>query len=112
MVDYLWLIVALPLLGFLINILFGKRIGEPLTGWLGFSLVGISWLIALVPTLDFLFGHANPETIFYYSWIPMLGADVAILWDPLASLLVMIVTGTGVSSTKLVRYSPMASQPC
>ena len=95
MVDYLWLIVVLPLLGFLINILFGKRIGEPFAGWLGFSLVGISWLIALVPTLDFLFGHANPETIFYYSWIPMLGADVAILWDPLASLLVMIVTGVG-----------------
>ena len=95
MVDYLWLIVVLPLLGFLINILFGKRIGEPLAGWLGFSLVGISWLIALVPTLDFLFGHANPETIFYYSWIPMIGADVAILWDPLASLLVMIVTGVG-----------------
>jgi NADH-quinone oxidoreductase subunit L len=95
MVDYLWLIVVLPLLGFLINILFGKRIGEPFAGWLGFSLVGISWLIALVPTLDFLFGHANPETIFYYSWIPMIGADVAILWDPLASLLVMIVTGIG-----------------
>ena len=95
MVDYLWLIVVLPLAGFLINMLFGKRIGEPFAGWLGFSLIGISWLIALVPTLDLLFGRANPETIFYYSWIPMLGADVAILWDPLASLLVMIVTGVG-----------------
>jgi NADH-quinone oxidoreductase subunit L len=95
MVDYLWLIVVLPLAGFLINMLFGKRIGEPFAGWLGFSLIGISWLIALVPTLDLLFGQANPETIFYYSWIPMIGADVAILWDPLASLLVMIVTGVG-----------------
>ena len=95
MADYLWLIVALPLAGFLINIFFGKRIGEPLAGWLGFLLVGASWLIALTPTLDFLFGHANPETIFYFEWIPMLGADAAILWDPLAALLVMIVTGVG-----------------
>jgi NADH-quinone oxidoreductase subunit L len=95
MVDYLWLIVALPLAGFLINVLFGKRIGEPLAGWLGFSLVGVSWLLALVPTLDFLFGAATPETIYLFSWIPTLGVDVAILWDPLASLLVMIVTGVG-----------------
>ncbi len=95
MVDYLWLIVALPLVGALINILFGKKIGEPLAGWLAFSIVAISWLIAVPPTLDFLFGTANPETIYLFSWIPMLGADVAILWDPLAALLTMIVTGVG-----------------
>ena len=95
MVDYIWLIVALPLTGFLINILFGKRIGEPLAGWLGFSIVGVTWLLAVGPTLDFLFGEANPETIHLFSWIPTLGVDVAILWDPLASLLVMIVTGVG-----------------
>jgi NADH-quinone oxidoreductase subunit L len=52
-------------------------------------------LIALVPTLDFLFGQANPQTVFYFEWIPTLGADAAILWDPLAALLVMIVTGVG-----------------
>jgi NADH-quinone oxidoreductase subunit L len=66
MTDYLWVIVALPLAGFLINLAFGKRIGEPLAGWLGFSLIGVSWLIALFPTLDFLFGRANPETIFHF----------------------------------------------
>jgi len=95
MTDYLWLVVALPLAGFLINIVFGKKIGAPLAGWLSFSLVGISWLIAAVPTLDFLIGTTSPETIFLFSWIPMLGADAAILWDPLAALLTMIVTGVG-----------------
>ena len=95
MVDYLWLIVALPLAGFLINIFFGKKIGEPLSGWLGFAMVGVSWVIAAIPTLEFLLGTANPETVLYFSWIPTLGADVAILWDPLAALLVMIVTGIG-----------------
>ncbi|MEN8237707.1 MAG: NADH-quinone oxidoreductase subunit L [Actinomycetota bacterium] len=95
MTDYLWLIVALPLAGFLINIVFGKRIGEPLAGWLGFSLVGISWVIAAIPTVDLLSGSGHSETIFLFSWIPMLGADAAILWDPLAALLTMIVTGIG-----------------
>jgi len=95
MTDYLWLIVALPLAGFLINLFFGKRIGEPLSGWFGFAIVAVSWGIAVVPTVDFLFGRANPETIFLFSWIPMIGADAAILWDPLAALLVMIVTGVG-----------------
>ena len=95
MTDYLWIIVVLPLAGALFNILFGKRIGEPVSGWIGFSLVGISWLYALVPTIGLMSDSTHPETIFLFSWIPMLGADAAILWDPLSALLTMIVTGVG-----------------
>ncbi len=95
MTEYLWLLVALPLLGATLNLLFGKRIGEPLSGWLAFALVGVGWGIAIVPTIGFVTGTANPETIYLFSWIPIVGADIAILWDPLSALLTMIVTGVG-----------------
>ncbi|MCL1593380.1 MAG: NADH-quinone oxidoreductase subunit L [Actinomycetia bacterium] len=95
MTDLLWILIALPLTGAFINIVFGKRIGEPLAGWLGFVLVGSAWAIAVVPTLGLLTGSGTPETIYLFSWIPVVGADAAILWDPLSALLTMIVTGVG-----------------
>ncbi|GMQ98810.1 MAG: NADH-quinone oxidoreductase subunit L [Acidimicrobiia bacterium] len=95
MTELLWLLVALPLAGALVNVLFGKKIGEPIAGWIAFGLVVIPWAIALGPTIGFLTGSAVPETIYLFSWIPIVGADVAILWDPLSALLTMIVTGVG-----------------
>ncbi len=95
MTEYLWLLVALPLLGAVLNLFFGKKIGEPLSGWIAFALVGIGWGIAVGPTIGFVTGSASPETIYLFSWIPIVGADIAILWDPLSGLLTMIVTGVG-----------------
>ncbi|MEN8040215.1 MAG: NADH-quinone oxidoreductase subunit L [Actinomycetota bacterium] len=95
MTDLLWLVIALPLAGAVINILFGKRIGEPIAGWLGFGLVAVSWLIAVPGTVAFMGGEAHAETVYLFSWIPIVGADFAILWDPLSSVMTMVVTGVG-----------------
>jgi len=84
MTDLLWLVVALPLLGAVINLLFGKRIGEPISGWLAFGFVAISWAIAVPATLSFVTGSGHTETIYLFSWIPAIGVDAAILWDPLS----------------------------
>ena len=35
MLDVIWLLPAVPLAGFVILVLFGRRLGEPLAGWLG-----------------------------------------------------------------------------
>ncbi|MGI9585943.1 MAG: NADH-quinone oxidoreductase subunit L, partial [Acidimicrobiia bacterium] len=95
MVDYLWLLVAIPLAVAVINLLFGKRIGEPVAGWLAFAAVGVSFVLAAIAGYEFFVGTGAPETVLVYSWIPSLGADVAILWDPLSVLLTLIVTGVG-----------------
>ncbi len=94
MIDYLWLLIALPLLGAVTLILFGKRIGEPVSGLLASTLVIVPFLIAAALTLPF-FGEAEPEHVFVFSWIPMIGANVSFLWDPLAALMTLIVTGVG-----------------
>ena len=95
MTDYLWLLVVLPLLGAVVNLFLGRRIGEPRAGWLGFSVVAVSFVIAASAGVGFITGSATPETVHLFSWIPVVGADAAILWDPLSVLLTLIVTGVG-----------------
>ena len=94
MIDYLWLLIALPFLGAATLILFGKRIGEPASGWLASALVAFPFLIAAILTVPFLDG-AEPETVFLFEWIPMVGANASLLWDPLSALMTLIVTGVG-----------------
>ena len=95
MIDFLWLVIALPLLGAVVLILFGKRIGEPGSGWLASLLVIGAFGFALVLAWPFLEGTQEPETIYLFEWIPILGVDAALLWDPLAALMTLIVTGVG-----------------
>ena len=95
MTDLLWLIIALPLAGATINLLFGRRLGEPISGWLGLGFVGLAWAIAVPATLSLVAAAEQPETIYLFSWIPAVGADIAILWDPMSALMTMIVTGIG-----------------
>ena len=95
MIDALWLVIALPLIGSTINLLFGKRIGQPLAGWIAFGFVALAWLMALPATISLVNGSIPPETNFLFTWIPVVGADVALLWDPLSALMTMIVTGIG-----------------
>ena len=95
MVDYLWILVVLPLVGAAINLFLGKRLGEPLAGWVAFVVVAIDFIIGMAAGVGFITGNTVPETVYLFSWIPGLGVDAAILWDPLAFLLVFIVTGVG-----------------
>jgi NADH-quinone oxidoreductase subunit L len=95
MTDLIWLIIALPLAGAVVNLLFGKRIGEPVAGWIAFGTVAAAFLIAVEPTLALLRGTAEPSTHYLFSWIPVLGVDAELLWDPLAAVLTAIVTGVG-----------------
>ncbi len=88
-------LIALPLLGAVTFIVFGKRIGEPWSGWVGSGFVGVGFLIAAGLTAPLISGAAQPETFVLFTWIPVLGVDAALLWDPLAAFMTLIVTGVG-----------------
>ncbi len=94
MIDYLWLLIALPLLGSATLILLGKRFGEPASGWFASALVVIPFVMAAILTVPFITG-GEPEIVFVFSWIPMVGANASLLWDPLSALMTLIVTGVG-----------------
>lgn len=81
------LIVALPLLGFVILGLFGKRIGEPTAGWLASLLVLGSFLLGLFLLLQ---GGAKWTLL---EWLP--GIPLSFNLDNLSGVMLMVVAGVG-----------------
>lgn len=100
MADLFPLIIFLPLLGFLINGIFGKKINnEKVSGWLSSLLVFIPFVIG-VGIFFQLLGMAPEErsiTINLVSWIQTgnISVNFAYLLDPLSVALLLIVTGIG-----------------
>jgi NADH-quinone oxidoreductase subunit L len=95
MVDYLWIAVALPLLGATTLLLFGKRFGEPGAGFFATILAAGSFLVGAVAAADFFAGGEHGEVVFLFDWIPGLGISAELLWDPLAAVMTLVVTGVG-----------------
>jgi NADH-quinone oxidoreductase subunit L len=93
--EFLWAIIALPLAGAVFLHFFGRFLKEPLSGWLASAAIGGSFAVAVVAALPFLEGGAHGETLLLWEWMPAIGANLEILWDPLSALMVLIVTGVG-----------------
>jgi NADH-quinone oxidoreductase subunit L len=95
MENLVWMIPALPLAGFVLLLLFGKRMGEPASGWLATAMVGGSFLVA---TAAFLWLRDQPEQTHLetlFEWIPAgsFRVDVGYLLDPLSMAMVLFITG-------------------
>ncbi|GGM98016.1 NADH-quinone oxidoreductase subunit 12 [Thermus composti] len=82
----LLLTILLPLFGFALLGLFGKRMQEPLPGVIASGLVLASFLLGVGLLLS---GGARFET----EWLP--GIPFSLLLDNLSGLMLMIVTGVG-----------------
>jgi NADH-quinone oxidoreductase subunit L len=94
-IDALWVVIALPLLGAATLVLFGKRIGDPRAGWIASGFIAAALGIAAVLSVPFFTGSGEPQTVDLFSWIPVLGVEASLLWDPLAALMTLLVTGVG-----------------
>jgi NADH-quinone oxidoreductase subunit L len=95
MVSLLWLIPALPLAGFLLLLLLGKRIGEPFAGWIGTAAVAGSFITALVVFAGL---WNEPEHTFSFRLFEWMAAgrfsvDIGFLLDPLSMAMILFVTG-------------------
>ena len=88
MVEVIWLVPAFPLAGFLLLLLFGRRLGEPFAGVLAATMVLASFVVSVGAYADLLSmdaeERAHVETL--YSWIAVGGLhiDLAFLADPLS----------------------------
>jgi len=96
----LWLIPILPLLGFLLNGIFGKRLTKPVINAIAVGSVVLSFLW-VVKTLSALgaFSGGLEETYkeHYYTWIQSgaLNISVDFAIDRLTAVMLMVVTGVG-----------------
>jgi len=95
--TYGWIVLGSPLVGTLLLSLGFKRLPGRTAGWLGSASIGISFLAAI----GMLFALTDREeesrslvgTAFTYLDTAGIQADVAILVDPLAVLMCLVVSG-------------------
>ncbi len=100
MIDAIYLVPLLPLLGFVALAVVGRRLGEPLAGWLATAACGGSFLASVVTFIG-LVGTDEDErrTIVrdVFEWVPVgdFSVNVAFLVDPLSVAMILFVTGIG-----------------
>jgi NADH-quinone oxidoreductase subunit L len=105
-VNAAYLIPLLPLAGFVLLLLGGKRLGEPAAGWLATVATGGAF-VASVVTFISLIGRSSDDrsvTKSFFTWIQTGGFQVktSLLIDPLSVTMVLFVTGV---STLIHLYS-------
>ena len=100
MLDLVWLIPALPLLGFLVLLVLGRKLGDPVAGYFATAMVGLSFLVTVGVFLDLMSLDAEARTeqvTTLFSWVAVGGLhiDLAFLADPLSITMCLFVTGIG-----------------
>ncbi len=99
MTSALWLLPAFPLVGALVLMVFGRRLGEPRSGWFAAAMPIASFLVAVSVYFDLLSRSSEErhEVVTLFSWIPVgaLHIDVALLADPLSITMALFITGIG-----------------
>ena len=99
MADLVWLIPALPLAGFVVIMLIGRRLGEPRAGWLATAMCGAAFVVTAGVFLDLLSksGDQRHVTKTLFDWVPSgtLKVGLGFLADPLSITMALFVTGIG-----------------
>jgi NADH-quinone oxidoreductase subunit L len=92
----LWLLIALPMLGSAILLLGGRRTDKwgPL---LACGMTGAAFVYGLIAFFDLRGRSAQSVDLHLFSWIPVNGfhVDAGLLFDPLSSTFVLLITGVG-----------------
>ena len=99
MSSAIWLVPALPLTGFLLILLFGRRLGEPLAGILATVMTASSFVVVALTYLDKLGLPAEERSNVFrlWSWVPVgsLHVDLALQSDTLSITMALFITGIG-----------------
>jgi NADH-quinone oxidoreductase subunit L len=97
MIDYVWLVPFLPLLGFLINGLLGKKLGKSVVSWVGCGSVGFSFLVSIGVFFELLkYPPAQrliQKIVFPWVWSGNFQIDIGFQVDPLSTVMILAVSG-------------------
>ncbi|HEX4489592.1 MAG TPA: NADH-quinone oxidoreductase subunit L [Acidimicrobiia bacterium] len=99
LLDLVWLIPALPAAGAVVLLVFGKRIGEPIAGWIATSTIGLSFVGAVIAFATLLGRHAQDRQQVRTLWTWFESGNFVVklgfLVDPLSVTMILFVTGVG-----------------
>lgn len=95
--SLLWLIPLLPLLGFVINGLGRNRLSKPLIGVIGSGVILASFALSVALFFELGAGTQKQFTVDLFDWISAgnLHIPLSFLYDPLSSIMLLIITGVG-----------------
>jgi NADH-quinone oxidoreductase subunit L len=93
------IVPLLPLVGAVVLMLWGRRLGQPRAGWLatGLVLLSFAWSVVLLAALLSLPPDQRSHTSVLFTWLPadQLRVNVGFLADPLSVTWCLLVTGVG-----------------
>ena len=97
MIQLIWLVPLLPLIGFLIIGLLGKNLSKSIVGTIGSGVILGAFILALAIFFELKGLGEKSITIDIFSWITAgkLSIPFSFLIDPLSSLFLLIITGIG-----------------
>ena len=99
LIDFVWVLLVLPLAGAILNALVGARLGRKAIGWIACGAVGLTFVFAAVlfTTLAQLPSEERSVEVTLWRWISVeqLRVDVRLLWDPLSAWMALVITGVG-----------------
>jgi NADH-quinone oxidoreductase subunit L len=94
--NYIWLIPILPLIGFLINGLGRNSLSKGVIGFVGSTVVLLSFVISMLAFLQInSTGVAINVDLFNWISVGALHIPFAFLIDQLSSIMLLIITGIG-----------------
>ncbi|MEQ8716584.1 MAG: NADH-quinone oxidoreductase subunit L [Acidimicrobiales bacterium] len=95
--ELVWLVPALPLAGFALLVVAGRRLGEPAAGWIGTAAVAGSFAASILVFIGMLDRGGEDRIVTHklFTWIPAgdFSVDIAFLVDPLSVTMILFVTG-------------------
>jgi len=93
--QLVWLIPVLPLIGFLINGLFRKQLSKSLVGIIGSGMVLCSFILSFFVFLQVEEGKTSIFHVFNFLQLDAIKIELAFKIDQLSSLFLLIITGIG-----------------
>ncbi|MCS6951074.1 MAG: NADH-quinone oxidoreductase subunit L, partial [bacterium] len=97
--DLVWLIIGLPLIGFLFHAFVGKRVGKQVVGAVGTGVVLAAFALSVYLTAELLKLPPEERQVLSLLWRWIEAGDFRVsfeaLIDPLSLLMALIVTGVG-----------------
>jgi NADH-quinone oxidoreductase subunit L len=97
MLEYLWLIPVLPLIGAVVLLATGLRLSKTATSVIGVSSVGLSLALSLAALIEYAGSHGVMIVKTYFTWIAAdpISIDYALRIDPLSATMLFFVTFVG-----------------
>jgi NADH-quinone oxidoreductase subunit L len=97
MIKFISLIPLFPLLGFLFNGFFGKKLNKNVAGTVASMSVLASFVLSVLIFVELQTSEQKSHIVYLFSWInaDTLKIPFEFLLDPLSSLFLLIITGIG-----------------